>query len=203
MEIVNPDSLLAGDYSKNIDSTLCERVDTFTIVGPTLVVNSNVNDVNCSGGNDGFIDLNSNSNLSYIWNNGDTSQSINSLSAGNYTVTYSDSFGCFSSQSFQINEPLPLSLVSFVDNISCNGFSDGQINVTVSGGLTPYAFSWSNGDTTNIINNLPINLYDLLITDSNGCTLLDSFYVSEPQSLMSQITSVDVECYGDTDGMFF
>ena len=77
----------------------------------------------------------------------------------------------------------------------------GQINVTVSGGLTPYTFSWSNGDTTNFINNLPINLYDLLITDSNGCTLLDSFYVNEPQSLMSQITSVDVECYGDTDGM--
>ena len=90
-----------------------------------LVVNSNVNDVSCSGGNDGFIDLNSNSNLNFIWNNGDTSQSINSLSYGNYTVTYSDSFGCFSSQSFQINEPLPLSLVSFVDNISCNGSSDG------------------------------------------------------------------------------
>ena len=200
---VNPDSLLAGDYILRIvDSTLCERVDTFTIVGPNvLVVNSNVNDVSCSGGNDGFIDLNSNSNLSYIWNNGDTSQSINSLSVGNYSVTYSDSFGCFSSQSFQINEPLPLSLVSFVDNISCNGFSDGQINVTVTGGLTPYAFSWSNGDTTNNIINLPVNLYDLLITDLNGCTLLDSFYVSEPQSLLSQITSVDVECYGDTDGM--
>ena len=88
-------------------------MDTFTIVGPSLlVVNSNINDVSCSGGNDGIYFFNSNNNVNYVWNNGDTSQSINMLSSGNYSVTYSDSFGCSETQSFQINEPTPLSIVS-------------------------------------------------------------------------------------------
>ena len=70
------------------------------------------------------------------------------LSAGNYTVTYSDSFGCFSSQSFQISEPQSLvSQITSVD-VECFGDTDGMLLSNISGGISPYSYLWNTGDTT-------------------------------------------------------
>ena len=79
---------------------MCERVDTFTIVGPSnLDVNSVINDVSCSGGNDGNISLITNNNVSYVWSNGDTT-SINMLSSGNYSCNIFRYFWMFRNTKF-------------------------------------------------------------------------------------------------------
>ena len=49
-------------------------------------------------------------------------------SSGNYSVTYSDTFGCSETQNFQINEPItPLNIISNVQHVTCNGSNNGQI----------------------------------------------------------------------------
>ena len=64
-----------------------------------------------------------------------------------------DTFGCSETQNFQINEPTPLNVISNVQHVTCNGSNNGQINLSVNGGISPYLFNWSNGDTSdNIIN---------------------------------------------------
>ena len=200
---VNPDSLISGTYIlRLVDSTMCERVDTFTIVGPSnLDVNSVINDVSCSGGNDGNISLITNNNVSYVWSNGDTTNYINMLSSGNYSVTYSDTFGCSESQNFQINEPTPLNIISNVQHVTCNGANNGQINLSVNGGISPYLFNWSNGDTSDNIINLSAGTYGVSILDSNSCLLVDTFSINQPNLLISQLTGVDLDCFGDIDGM--
>ena len=189
--------MISGTYIlRLVDSTLCERVDTFTIFGPSLLnVNSVINDVSCSGGNDGNISLTTNNNVSYVWSNGDTTNNINMLPSGNYSVTYSDTFGCSETQNFQINEPTPLNIISNVQHVTCNGSNNGQINLSVNGGISPYLFNWSNGDTTDNVINLSSGTYSVSIIDSNSCLLLDSFSINQPNLLTSQLTGVDLDCF--------
>ena len=68
-------------------------------------------------------------------------------------------------------------------NISCFGMKDGNITLNVSGGTPPYIFTWSNGDTTSSVNNLPAGFYSVRITDSltNDTTL--QITLTEPEPL--------------------
>ena len=54
---------------------------------------------------------------------------------------------------------------------NCAGKNDGSVKVSVSGGVSPYHFNWSNGATTDVISNLDAGDYSLTVTDSNGCQL--------------------------------
>ncbi|MEZ4893193.1 MAG: SprB repeat-containing protein [Saprospiraceae bacterium] len=92
--------------------------------------------------------------------NGATTQDISNLSAGTYTVTVTDANGCTKSKTTSIAEPPVLSLSKTKVNVSCYGGSDGSIDLSVSGGTSPYSYNWSNGATTQDIGNLSAgNLY--------------------------------------------
>ena len=63
------------------------------------------------------------------------------------------------------------------DQTSCAPFN-GSINISVSGGTGPYSYSWSNGDTTQDITNLSANTYILSLSDSNNCSIEDTFTIN-------------------------
>ena len=70
----------------------------------------------------------------------------------------------------------PCNLVSSISviNASCNGIMDGSANVSVSGGTSPYTFSWDNGDTSQNLNGVLSGTYIINITDATGCTQSDT-----------------------------
>jgi gliding motility-associated-like protein len=70
-------------------------------------------------------------------------------------------------------------------NISCNGLSDGVLNLSVIGANPPYSFVWSNGAITQNLLNIPASVYTVLITDSKGCTTARSFTLTEPPVLVA------------------
>ncbi len=71
---------------------------------------------------------------------------------------------------------------------SCYQEDNGYISVTVSGGIKPYSYLWSNGETGNVISNVPPGIYNLTVTDAIGC----SFFVSDTIYEEAEIITPDI-----------
>lgn len=130
--------------------------------------------VSCFGNTNGSATANvggASGAISYAWSNGATTQSIQNLAAGAYSLTVSDAAGCQVFVSAQIGSPqiLTTTLLS-QQNVLCANDLSGALSVAVSGGNSPYSYVWSNGGTSNSLNNLGPNVYSLTTTDANGCT---------------------------------
>ncbi len=198
----------AGTYSANItDSNGCNTNTSITLDQPTSIQipTNNQTNVSCFGGNDGAIDLTVSGgvpNYSYSWSNGATTQDISNLSIGNYNVTITDANNCTVTNSNTISQPnAPLSLTSNSSNILCFGSTSGSIDITITGGSNPYSFLWSNGATTEDINNLTSGNYSVIITDSKGCQLNQSLFLLQPAAPLTLILNeTDVSCLGGTNG---
>ena len=79
----------------------------------------------------------------------------------------------------------------------CAGSQDGAIDLTVSGGTTPYTYSWSNGETTEDIDGLAGGDYTVTVTDAYGCVVSETYNVPESQdvvTLEADITPVTPGC---------
>ena len=123
----------------------------------------------------------------YLWSTGATVATISGLPAGNYMLQISDSNGCMVSDIFMINEPTEImGSATTTDEMTGN---DGTIDLTVSGGMTPYTFSWDNGATTEDISGLAQGLYTVTITDSVGCQMVESYYVGSQLSISTNSES--------------
>ena len=100
--------------------------------------------------------------------------------------------------------PVPvcnLSLNTTNTNIDCFGQATGTATVTPSGGTAPYSYVWSNGATSQTVNNLPSGTYIVTVTDANGCIAQMSLTITQPQSsIVTTATQVNVLCYGNPSG---
>ncbi len=204
--------LNAGTYVVTItDANGCTSNTSSTVSQPAGSLNSSISasqDVSCNGGTNGSINLavaGGTTPYSYNWSTGATSQNIAGLSAGTYTVTIADANGCLNILSGVISQPAaPLSTsVSASSDVSCFGGSDGNIDLTVSGGTAPYSYQWNSGATSQDIFGLSAGSYSVVVTDANGCTIAQSsIIVSEPAAALNGIASASsaVSCYGGNDG---
>ena len=118
----------------NTDTIEINLVDCSTFAIDNIISN----DATCFGGNDGdaLVVVSSGSgNYDYLWSSGQTSENIQSLTAGTYTISVTDlSTGCIAIDSVLINEPLQISASYTSNNITCNGGNDGAISITTTNG---------------------------------------------------------------------
>ena len=174
-------------------------------------------DVTCFGANDGTLDLTvvgTHTPFNYFWA-GPTSigntPNPTGLEPGLYEVTVTDAKGCVASIDYTINEPALLEVASINSptynggyNISCNGLSDGAIDVTVQGGIGIYQYAWTGPVTIGNVSStvgLPAGTYTLIVTDQNGCTATADITLTEPDLLTADInTYSNVTCFGFNDG---
>jgi PKD repeat protein len=176
----------------------CQQVfcDTVTVTGTVLCNLSfaliNVGNETCTNCNDGSIVPTLTGGtfpFTYQWSNGDTTPSISGLSPGVYTVCVTDANGCVVCDSATVNA-MSLCTVAItnmvVTNESCIGCSDGSIVSTVSGGLPPYSYTWSNAATTTSVSGLSAGYYTLCVTDANNCLTCDTVIVQGPASSSCQ-----------------
>ena len=126
----------------------------------------------------------------YNWSNGSSSEDPNNLAAGTYTLIYTDANGCKDTLDVLITEPKQMLVINKqVNGIKCYGDTVSSINVAVTGGTSPYTYSWSTGATGTSINNLGVGMYIVTIQDSIGCIRKDTTVLSQPDSLYLSIYS--------------
>lgn len=92
----------------------------------------------------------------------------------------------------------PTAIDAVITNVSCNGDNNGAIDLTVTAGVAPFQFAWSNSETTEDINGLTAGQYKLTVTDGNGCPYFDSLVITEPMALMVSGTSTPDTANGNT-----
>lgn len=126
---------------------------------------------------------------------------LTDLPAGNYTVLVIDNVNCSVGVDFTIEEPDSLASVEAVmENISCNGLSDGEGTITVAGGTYPYNYLWSTGATDSIATGLVLGENYVTITDANGCAIFDTLEITQPDVLTVSIAADSINCFAGTDG---
>lgn len=198
-------NLIAGDYSVTVTcSNGCEATANMSITQPSpLVGSANGANVNCFGGSDGAVNLTASGGVppySYLWSNAATTEDINGIPAGPYTVIITDANACTASASDTITQPSLLVADVQGTNVSCFGGNDGAANLTVSGGVAPYSYSWSNGATAEDLSNLVASSYQVTVTDAHGCLTSTSLTITQPEALVIGSTKTNVLCYGGADG---
>lgn len=105
----------------------------------------------------------------YVWSNGDSSQIITQLSAGNYTVTISDANLCPVTGGTDITDITPPTLFISDSSITTCQRNNAFLEVEVMNGTSPFAYRWSSGEETKRIENIPAGTYTVTITDANLC----------------------------------
>ncbi|MEZ4961834.1 MAG: gliding motility-associated C-terminal domain-containing protein [Saprospiraceae bacterium] len=134
--------------------------------------------------------------------NNTTSSTAVELCAGDQLLTISDGV-CNITDTVFIPAPPPIVPGQQIENVSCNGLSDGEINLMPMGGTPPYSILWSGGNAGPTLSNLPAGNYTAIITDSKGCNFTHTVLVIEPLPLVAAINQNNtshVSCPGEADG---
>lgn len=111
---------------------------------------------------------------SYTWSTtpAQSNAVATNLSAGQYTVTISDSYGCSTAASVNVQQSPQLTMQFTAINESCFQYCNGQLTAGVSGGIPPYQYSWSNGASTqSSIQQLCPGNYSVTVSDSANCQI--------------------------------
>ncbi|GIR97726.1 MAG: hypothetical protein CM15mP101_00960 [Flavobacteriaceae bacterium] len=175
-------------------------------------INNTITNISCNGAADGSIDIevtggtkDENGLYSYSWSNGETTQDISNLVPGTYTVTITDFNNCKISESFEVTEPDALQLSAEVNQVSCKGASDSNIDITITGGTPGYTYAWTKDNqpfsTDEDVSNLSPGAYKVVVTDNNGCELTSQEYsITEPDELLIDygVFSNSIDCYDGT-----
>ncbi|MFH2144120.1 MAG: T9SS type B sorting domain-containing protein, partial [Bacteroidota bacterium] len=192
-------NLGAGSYMIMVqDAGNCTDFSIVNISQPTFInINTLYSNVSCLG-NDGVAQVNPTGGTSpyfVLWSNDSTDYIINNLSAGNYSVTVTDYNGCSTDTSFNIIDIGGVLTTSFINSIpvDCNGNSTGSVTVQTLG-AGPFDYSWSNGDTTETISNVPAGIYYVTVTNALGCIGIDSISIIQPSLIVITDSVFDVTC---------
>jgi len=201
----NLNTLPAGHYEVVItDASGCQFDTSATLVaGEPLAVNATILHPSCFGDASGEINLNiAGGSPPYFinWNTGAQDNEIKDLVAGAYFATINDFQACqFILDTITLTDPPPVEIMGRVERISCNGSTEGSIDIAVEGGVGNYSFNWSNGANSEDISGLGSGNYFLTLTDANGCSLVsDAFPIEEPPPLQAFCDLINVpECGSD------
>lgn len=195
----------AGNYSVTVtDANMCEATASIMVQeAPELVLEIEGTEIVCGAENDGNASVNASGGLppyTFMWSNGDTEESIDGLGEGTFSVTVTDALGCTAVAEIEIDVIDDFMLNITPRDVLCNGDNTGSILVLPEGGSAPYSYSWSNGENTNEIIGLTAGQYTVTVTDANGCELIETVTVNEPPALTLETSSIDVDCFGNSNG---
>ncbi len=201
-------NLAAGTYTVTIkDVSLCTvsvPVTIKNIAGPKATITAFTN-TSCNGGNDGSATITvtgGKAPFKYLWNNGQTTPSATNLVAGIYSVVATDANGCAATVSITITQPLPLIANAVGTSPVCFNDRNGAAQVSVTGGTPGYTYLWAlpRNPTKDTIQNLGAGIYNVTVTDANGCVKVASVTLVNPKIITTSVTNTNVLCFGSCTG---
>lgn len=217
--------LTSGTYSVSVqDDNGCAVQQQLTLATPDVlaidpVVTSYLGGfhVSCYGAADGEVDLSITGGTAPFdiqWSDGigfnATSEDISGVGPGSYSVSVTDANGCVQNATVMLNAPDALDLAADLsvingNNVSCEGASDGSINLTVIGGVGPFQYNWSNGGVSEDLDEIGAGTYSVIVTDMNGCTASASYLLTAPVTVSVTLTAstyangMNISCGGAND----
>ena len=200
-----------GTYYIVVDATSSTELGTFTLLvseDPTsaFTISSTISEVSCYSYSDGKINVSLSGGASpytYNWYDHNMqlissnplsfniTDSLENLSSNSYIIQVIDDDNCTITDTFNVSQPSPITMVTSSVPVSCNSLSDGQLSVVVSGGTPNYSYSWNTIPPQNNPNAvfLSSGTYLLTVTDANNCVDTISETVLEPLPVPVNISS--------------
>jgi PKD repeat protein len=167
-----------GDYTVCLrvenacdESTLCMDIQVRSGTPLTLTTYA-LNNISCWDGADGSIDVSVEGGLApytYLWSTGSTEKDLVDVPAGRYSLTVTDADSSQTVEVFELTQPDSLEIEDVVIEHELDGNAQGSISFEVKGGVPPYSYAWSNGDTAAHVGGLSAGTYYCTVTDDNGC----------------------------------
>ncbi len=200
----NPTNLCAGVYALTLtDAKNCEAFFSVEITEPPAIVVSvlQTQAVSCFGGNDGQASVTTAmTNLSYQWSNGQTTAQATELEGGIYGITITDIAGCSLSENVVIDAPNQAlsSAINIIEEISCFDSEDGIVQVIPTNTGT-HTYQWTNGATTDFVENLAAGTYTVTLTNDLACTSTNEISLSAPTAIEASFTTQDITCFAGTE----
>ena len=208
-------NLVAGTYCVTVtDANSCSSVSVCeTLTEPVgLSASTTVNPVSCFGENDGSATImasNGTGSYTYLWSDGQATMTATGLVAGSYSVTVADANACSLTETVTVGTPASGVVLRVLNTTepTCNGESDGRVEIDALGGTPPYSFEWAHGPLTAVLTDIEAGTYTVTTTDSRGCQATDRVLVGEPSAMITQaqvlsnFNGADISCPGRSDGM--
>ncbi|MGQ0828904.1 MAG: PKD domain-containing protein [Bacteroidota bacterium] len=169
-------------------------------------ISINSTNISCNNGTNGTATTVVNGGqtpYTYAWSNGNSTVTINGLSAGTYSVIVTTANGCTTSESVTITQPTALAYTISHSNISCYNANDGIATVATTGGIAPYTYVWNTSpiQTAATAFNLATGMHSVIITDDNGCSISAGTVITQPTALTANAMTVNnITCNGLTNG---
>ncbi len=186
--------------------TLEGTVDCGEVVGCSLTISLNQTGGTCSTGSALASVSGGTAPYTYYWDNGAATTSTNSLSIGTHTFTAIDNNGCVGTGSIDIqpSNTIITATTSTTDS-DCSGAS-GTITVTANGGASPYTFDWNTGQVGSFVSGLSDAIYNVTVTDANGCMAVVYATVGFDCTLYACENTIPLACgstiTGDNTGQY-
>ena len=203
---------LEGDqfYTLTVTYTPTGCKDTLTkyLNPPTdITFEINTTAVTCFGGFNGTASIeqlrSQDTNFVFQWDfktgYQKTSKAIG-LKAGNYEVSIENGEGCVKTAQVEITSPPPLAIQPTTTDNLCYGDTLGSLSLSMKGGVPPYSYSWSTGDTLYYLGKLRAGQYIVTVTDANQCNVQEVIEITEPGPLEVEIETHPVVCFGEENG---
>ncbi len=204
--ITTIENLSSGTYSVEItDDQECSVSQTILISEPqTPLINADVSGVNCLGDSNGSILVTVTSGAepyTLTWSGpleiANNQYNPTTLIAGDYVASVTDSEGCIVFQEFSVLSPDSLSINETITNVSCFGNGDGVIVLELIGGTEPFTIDWiDSDDDLDTLTDLFPGEYSVMITDDNGCQLIETYEVESANQLVEGIEITNI-CFGE------
>lgn len=215
------EDLEEGSYTVSVvDANGCTAATSVNIGGPQFGVEGIIEtftNVSCFGGADGGATLtvtggSGSYTITWLVEPPQTGNSVTGLAAGDYMVSILDNNGCDTEKfiNFTILGPqAPLTLDALVSNyngfqVSCSDGADGSIDITATGGYTPYSYLWSDlqGGVSGSedLTGLGTGTYQITVTDANGCTVDSLLVLNAPPPLTLNASVTTTACQGSSTG---
>ena len=174
--------LSVGHYDLTVvDASGCQ-LDTSIVIEEVIPTQfeGTVQNVTCNGAANGAIDvtvLDGTPGFTFEWDNGMMTEDISGLVAGTYRLKITNGNGCSVWGSYTVEQSA--SLVAELEVIQPTADEDGEIDLTVSGGVAPYTYTWANGETSEDLFNVTAGFYEVTVMDANGCDIITNTIVEE------------------------
>jgi gliding motility-associated-like protein len=195
----------AGTYTVTVtDDAQQSASETVELTQPSDISPAiTAQNINCDG-NNGTLTASAFGGIApyqYSWGgpNNSSSETVTVIAPGTYTVTITDANQCTGAASYVVSAGLSLT-VSAIDIACADDPNSGKVTTQISGGMSPFSYQWSNGATTQTLENVGAGQYFCTVTGANGCLITAQDIVDIPPALTLETIWLTPACGGINNG---